>query len=85
MNSKNAERFAKRPGRKIVVAGVEWKWQLGRRGGVIAYSELGERKQDHASKIKRIDPDTWDRGQYKISSDGQLTPKEISEWLMKGE
>ena len=80
MNKKNIQNFIKRPGRKITVQGIKWVWQVGKGGYVKAYSENGLMKLAHAS-IKHVDPDTWDRGQYKQTSDGQLTPKEIAAWL----
>jgi len=78
-NSKNIETFSKRKGRRIVVNGVQWVWKLGARGHVLAYDEFGDRKCEHASKIKGITPDEWDRGQQKKYS--RLLPSEISKWL----
>ncbi len=71
----------KQPGRLIVVDGVRWKWRCGKRGGVVAYSEHGERKFAHASEIKHITPDEFDRGQWKRTESGRVTPSEIAEWL----
>lgn len=69
-----------RRGRLINVGGVMWKWFCGR-GGVVAFSEKGERKFEWASTIKGISPDAWDRGHWKKSGDGALTPGDVAKWL----
>jgi len=76
---KNIETFAKRKGRRIVVNGVQWVWKLGAGNNVLAYNEFGDRKCEHASRIKGVTPDEWDRGQWKKCS--RLLPSEISKWL----
>ena len=73
--------FEKRKGRLIVVDGVKWKWRVGKRCGTVAYSEHGERRLTHASIIKGISYDTFDRGQWKGTMDGMITPADIAEWL----
>ena len=52
---KNAERFATRKGRKVVVDGQLWKFSVGGKGlSVVAYSEAGERRCAPAHEILRI-------------------------------
>ena len=71
-----------RPGRLIRVRGVVWKWRTGKGGGVIAYSELGDRRLGRAWKIKGLShPDLFDRGQWKNTQQGMLRPGEVAAWL----
>ena len=76
--------FEKRPGRLITIGGVRWKWKCGDGGGVVAYSESGERRQGQAWKIKGLShPDLFGRGQWKKTQDGMLLPREVFAWLKK--
>ena len=69
-------------GRRIHVQGIEWAYRVGRGGNVIAYSEKGERKLSNAWTIKGwTDPETFARGQWKKTSDGMVTPRDIEKWL----
>lgn len=74
-------RFVLRTGRLIAVNGIRWKWKCGKGGGVIAYSELGQRAFAQAWDIKGCTPDVFGRGQRKTTSDGMLTPAEVAAWL----
>lgn len=70
-----------RRGRRLLVNGSEWIWRIGRGGGVVAYGQNGQRKYARASDIKGCDPDTFDRGKHKRTSDGMLTPKDVAAWV----
>ena len=72
---------AARRGRRLLVNGSPWVWKIGRGGGVVAYGPRGQRECAHASIIKDINPDAFCRGQRKGSSDGMLTPKEVTAWI----
>lgn len=76
MNSKNQKNFVSRKGRLIVVNGVNWKWRVGKHGGVTAHSEFGDRMYAHADKITGRD---FFRGQWK-RSDG-VYPSDIAAWI----
>lgn len=80
---RNKNNYSDRPGRTLVVNGVEWKWKVGYRGGVIAYSENGDRAFSEAWKIKKLGhPDLFFDGRdYDKSKDGMLTPGEVAAWL----
>ncbi len=64
----NIARFAKRPGRLIVVRGKRWKWQVGS-VNVVAHSEDGQRivcPKHHREPVTPMavahwlkDVDTW--------------------------
>ena len=71
-----------RMGRKIIVNGIEWRWRVGKWGGVTMRSETGERLFADASTIKgQSDPEIFARGQYKRTSDGMVTPREIAQFI----
>ena len=74
------DRFVRR-GRLLTVAGTKWRWRCGRGGNVIAYSERGERRCAGAWAIRGMDPDTFDRGQWKRTSDGMVRPSDVAKWL----
>lgn len=82
---KNGPRNRLRRGRGIVdVGGTLWVWKVGRRGHhVVAYSEGGRRLLAHAADIKGVDPDVFERGQWKVTSDGMLTPADVAKWIEK--
>ena len=61
-NKKNIARFESRNGRKIVVDGVRWIWQIPNNmygGRVLMYSENGDRVLVADHEIKGICPDTY--------------------------
>jgi len=80
-NQKNIERYPKRRGRKIVVNGVAWKWSYNSFGSVLAYSELGKRLCDSVHIVANTSPDIFARGQWKRTSDGVLSPKDVARWI----
>ena len=74
------ERFKKR-GRTILVGEVIWRFKVGKQS-VIAYSEHGERLCEHCYVLKGLhSPDIYDRGQWKKTSDGMITPKDVHTWI----
>jgi hypothetical protein len=76
----NQQRFASRKGRVLTVAGRQWKVIIGS-SGVKAYCEDGRHVTSTPWEIKGCTPDTFDRGQWKRTSDGAIFPSEIAEWL----
>ena len=82
--SNKSDNFDRHNGRKIVVNGVEWKYTVSDKGTVLAYSKTGQRACVHGCFINGTnDPNILDRGQYKKTRDGMITPKHIAEWLKK--
>ena len=67
-------------GRKIMIDGVEWRWNCGR-SMVTAYSEYGDKIVSPPEKIIGISPDTWERGHWKKTCDGMLSSKHIAKWI----
>jgi hypothetical protein len=73
--------FEKFSGRLIVVSGIKWKWKAGK-DWVEARSETGEKILGQIWKVKKCSsPDIVDRGRWKKTTDGMLTPKDIEEWI----
>jgi len=73
--------FETRKGRLLVIGTTTtWKWRMGQ-SSVIAYSDKGERRCEKAWKIKGIHPNDWERGQWKRSQDGAVTPSDVVKWL----
>lgn len=73
-------RFIRR-GRPATVDGTKWRWRCGHGGHVVAYSEHGERHCVAAWKLMGINPDTFDKGQWKGTVDGMLCPSHVVKWL----
>lgn len=71
------ERFS---GRKLTVDGVLWKWKTGKSGRIIAMNELGERFLSFSNWTPNKD---FERGQHKKTSEGMITPKDVTEWISK--
>lgn len=72
-----------RRGRLLVVDGTRWRWRCGRGCGVVAYSEHGVRRCAPAWEVLGIDPDVFDRGQWKRTNDGAVRPSDVAAWLGK--
>jgi len=72
-----------RSGRKVNVNGVRWIWKIGQGGGVVAYSESGERRFAWAWDLLHQSSDEFLRGQRNTHSGGMLKPKHVCEWLAK--
>ena len=76
------DRFARR-GRLIVIGNVAWRWRVGKGATVIAYSEDGCRVVEDAWRICGLSsPDDFDRGKWKRTQDGMVTPKLVEKWLL---
>jgi hypothetical protein len=69
--------------RNIVVDGKTYKWKCGScfvdirddKGNRVGPPEL------HASTVKGITPEHWERGQWKITYDGMLRPREVAAFI----
>lgn len=68
--------FKNRKGRRIIVNGIEWVYKVGRQA-IVAHSESGKRRFTWAHELK---PE-FERGQWKRTSDGAITPRDIEAWL----
>ena len=66
--------------RRIVVNGATWRWAVGK-GNVSLWSPDGVRHNAHASTIKGITPDVYDRGKWKRTSDGSVCPSHVRAYI----
>jgi hypothetical protein len=65
--------------RKIVVSGVEWKYHIGK---ISVVARCGDRKLvGKLPEVTGLDWDTIERGQWKRTTDGMITPKQIATWI----
>lgn len=72
-NTKNKYRYSQRPGRRVVVGNINWKWECSSSGAFLAYSEHGHRVCAHADEVDGRD---FARGQWKRSREGAFTPSD---------
>ncbi len=66
--------------RRIVVNGATWRWSVGK-GNVSLWSPDGVRHNAHASAVKGITPDDFDRGKRKRTSDGSVCPSHVRAYI----
>ena len=69
----NRERFNTRPGRTIVINNVRWKWFMGSRYNIVAYSEHGDKVLSPSWKVNRTNPSD--------DTDFPVTPRNVESWL----
>jgi hypothetical protein len=87
-NKKNIKRFVTRRGRIIIVSqdnsDTMWKYTIGKRGRILAFSELGHRVMGEAWILTGCSsPDVWSRDiNRNHSTYASVTPRIICEWLM---
>lgn len=77
---KNADRFGSRPGRKMIVDGVAWKWEHVIRN-IIMYSEKGDRKSVEPHVLLKMDRFEYDRACRKRTDNCSVTPEKILRYL----
>ena len=65
--------------RKLVVGGAVWWWLYGSR--VCIWDPDGAKHTVPAWTIKGVTPDTLERGHWKRTSDGMLTPFEVADYI----
>lgn len=69
--------------RKIVVDEKEYRW-TGGSAYVVVQDTNGKRVLGaSACEIKGITPDVWERGKWKGTSDGMITPGEVAAFIKK--
>ena len=67
--------------RRVHVEGRVWLYRVGRGGGVIVHGPSGERVRLHAANLKGQWPSDFERGQWKRTSDGELTPAHVKTFI----
>lgn len=66
--------------RKIVVDDQDWRWRVGR-NRVIIMGPNGERHYPTIFTITGCNDDIFGRGQWKKTSDGMITPRQIANYI----
>lgn len=69
--------------RAITVEGETYRWKCGRSFVIIQNSEGKRILEDHAHNVKGLDPFTFEKGQYKRTSDGMITPEDIRKAILE--
>lgn len=71
--------MSKRSWRKIVVAGVDWTYYVGK---CAVEARCGERKiVGQLHDVAGLTPYVFERGRDKRTSDGMITPRQIAAWI----
>jgi hypothetical protein len=66
--------------RRIVLNTVVWKYQVGKKN-VVIIDPHGNKLVVASHILKGVTPDTFERGQWKRTSDGMVTPSEIRKYI----
>ncbi len=74
----------KRTWRTLHIDGGDWRWNVWRSGTIVIFSPGGEKTVTSGSHVKGLDWDTFDRGSYKGTSDGAVTPAEVKTFIQNG-
>lgn len=72
--------LSKRTGRNLMVAGKNWKWQLGKTN-VVAYCENGTKLVAPAWTVKGVSQEVYERGKWKRTSDANVLPSDVVNWI----
>ena len=67
--------------RSLITPSGVYKWKAGESGAVIV--DPGGKKRFVSLLELGINPEVFERGQWKKTSDGSLTPSLISKWISK--
>jgi hypothetical protein len=70
--------------RRVHVSGDAWLYRVGRGGGVVIHGPNGEQVRLHAANLKGQWPSDFERGQWKRTSDGALTPAHVKLFIEVG-
>lgn len=67
--------------RRIHIEGRVWEYSIGR-GSAVIKSPDGKRSDVRLAAIKGGTPNDFERGQWKRTSDGMVTPSEVKVWIL---
>jgi hypothetical protein len=74
--------MSKKAIRLITIDGNKWKYVVGR-CFVKIWPPNGKSKIVWCHTVKGVDPYVYERGQWKQTSDGMITPKDIENYIRK--
>ena len=66
--------------RKIHIGNEEWEYRVGKET-VVLQTPLGSKMYIGCHTIKGLSPDDFERGKWKKTSDGMITPSEIKAYI----
>lgn len=69
--------------RTLTIRGKRFEVHIGSTSTRIKQLPDGPSATAFNSDIRRCTPDTWERGQWKRTSDGELRPQHIVNWICK--
>ena len=67
--------------REVHTSRGTWRWRVGRRGHVVLLSPSGQRFNVHGCVVKGVDMSTFERGQWKKTSDASILPSEVAAYI----
>lgn len=67
--------------RRLVVGTATYHYRVGRGGGVVLRSEDGKKRYLRAPALMGISEDSFERGQWKPTSDGSLLPSHVEAFI----
>lgn len=71
---------SKKSKRKIVVDGLEYGWIYGG-SGIVVWDADGKKHHGHVEAVTGCDWNAIERGQWKKTSDGMVTPYDVANWI----
>ena len=66
--------------RKVVIGTRTYHWHVGKTFVVILPPQ-GRKTVALAHDVRGVSPETWERGCHKLTSDGQLTPQHVVDYI----
>jgi hypothetical protein len=75
--------MSKQTMRKIHIDGEEWHYFVGKQN-VVVITPSGRKTYIPCHEIKFCTPDVFDRGKWKGTSDGMITPFDMKWYLRQG-
>ena len=66
--------------RKLHIGNEIWEYRVGS-GTIVVVTPLGNKAYIPCHEVKGLSPDDFDRGKYKKTSDGTITPSELKAYI----
>ena len=68
--------------RAIVIHGKRWWYRVGRAGWtILVWDPNGAKRVTNAGHVLGLPPQVVERGQWKQTTDGMVTPRKIADWI----
>ena len=66
--------------RRLVIGTATWRWSM-HGGSVSVWSPDGKRRNVDPHTILGVSPNTWERGQWKRTQDGVVSPRHVRAFI----